>query len=194
MAAARERGRRDERCRVGESQQRLDVDLAAARDHDGQVVDHFLARELDARDEPPGGRLKPERGAHDLLGDEPGPVAALHVEQLVREHGALNVGRLRAQRVGQQHDRPAHAEGDGVLEMRRHSGSRRACRASPEDPTRERTRQPGAASARRRRSSTRPTAIHSSRATAPATIASAANAAQSIWTDRVARRRGHGLR
>ena len=117
MAAPRERRRRDDRGGIGKGEQRFDVGLAAAGQQDRQLVDHFLARALDPRRQPPARGMKPEEAHRDLLDDQPGPVAPFYVQQLVADDGPLNLGRLAAQDIREKDERPAQAEGDGLLEF-----------------------------------------------------------------------------
>src|SRR5262245_39711592 len=60
--------------------------------------------------------MEPEHRADDLLADEPRPVAALHVQQLVPDHGALDVRRPIAQRSWQEDDWPEKAKRRGLGE------------------------------------------------------------------------------
>ncbi len=108
---------------VGEREQRLEIAASRVGGEHRQLVDDFLTRALDARDEIPDGGVEPEHRAQDLFAEAPYPVAASHVPQFVREHGALHAVRHRAQRLGQQHDRTPQAEGHrladgGVLDLR----------------------------------------------------------------------------
>ena len=69
----------------------------------GQLVDDFLARRLHAREQPPHHRVEPERRANCFLEKHPRPVAAAHVPELVRQHGALNPFRHLGKTCRQQH-------------------------------------------------------------------------------------------
>ena len=61
--------------------------------------------------------MEPEDGAHDFLGEEPHPVAALHVDQFVTQHRALYVQRTRAQCLREEHERLPDAERHGLIEV-----------------------------------------------------------------------------
>ena len=85
---------------------------------DRQLVDHRLACELDARDQPPHRGMEPEDGAQDFLGDQPRPVAPGDVMELVRDHGALRTELDRLERNGEQDHRPQHAERHRMPDLR----------------------------------------------------------------------------
>ena len=126
-------GRRVEPGVVGERQQRVEIGAARVGDQDRQLVDDGLARELDARHEPPHRRMEPEDRPDDLLAEHPGPVAPLHVMELVRDDGALR-RRGRPTSARRAAARPGRARRRSPDAARRPTtGSAPPCRSRPAD-------------------------------------------------------------
>ena len=110
MLPPRERRRGEERRLIGEREQRFEVVAPRPGHEQRQLVDHFLSRRLNPGDEPPHGRMEPERGTQRFFDHDPGPVAPPNVPQLVREDGVLHGLGQCAQRRRQQDDRMSNAE------------------------------------------------------------------------------------
>jgi hypothetical protein len=111
--------RRSEAGVVREGEQRVEIGAARVGDEDRQLVHHRFPCQLDARDQPPHRRMEPENGTQDLLGDQPRPVAAADVVELVRDDGALRSGIDRLEGDRQQDHGPPHAKRDGMTNLRR---------------------------------------------------------------------------
>jgi hypothetical protein len=92
--ATTERGARGKRRGIRKREQRLEVCTPLAGDAHRELVDRFLARQSDSGDKPPHRRMKPQRRSQQLFSDDPQPVASPDVQQLMSDHGALNLRRL----------------------------------------------------------------------------------------------------
>src|SRR5688572_22396545 len=96
MPAPRECRRRRQWGLIGEGDERAQIRVAMADDSHRQGIDKLFARHADPPDNPPHRRMKPEDAASQLLAEDPCPVTASNVPQLVCQYGCLDVIALDA--------------------------------------------------------------------------------------------------
>ncbi len=104
----------------GELQQRFEVGLAGPRQADHFSVDHLLGAQPNLVDEPPDRRMEPQDREQRLVREGEDPVAAGHVQQLVRGYRGLLRRVERGVTGRHEHHGPEEAERHGPDDARRH--------------------------------------------------------------------------